>query len=118
MARGLGPSGLARAPHERGGQNKGDFSHLGDSPPLPAVPITGIEYKDRIQGRKEIYSGTVLRAERNETRKRYIYRPTCGTVLPAERNGTRKAGEYIYRSSCGAVLRAEQNGTRKAGEYI
>ena len=24
-----------------GGQNKGDFSHLGDSPPLPAVPITG-----------------------------------------------------------------------------
>ena len=31
-----------------GGQNKGDFSHLGDSPPLPAVPITGIEYKDRI----------------------------------------------------------------------
>ena len=48
MARGLGPSGLARAPHERGGQNKGDFSHLGDSPPLPAVPITGIEYEDRI----------------------------------------------------------------------
>ena len=37
MARGLGPSGLARAPHERGGQKKGDFSHLGDSPPLPAV---------------------------------------------------------------------------------
>ena len=48
MARGLGPSGLSRAPHERGGQNKGDFSHLVDSPPLPAVPITGIEYEDRI----------------------------------------------------------------------
>ena len=114
MARGLGPSGLARAPHERGGQKKGDFSHLGDSPPLPAVPITAIDCVRNLST-----YGTVLRAEPFCSRNR----SACGTVVCAEPFCLRSRsacgmkwnpksrrvyiGRYIYRSACGTFLPAE-----------
>ena len=101
---------MARSPArlmKGGGQKKGDFSHLGEAPPLPAVPITVIDCKDRIYGRKVIHIpfcvrnlstyGTVLRAEPFCARKC----SACGTILLAKPFCMRN------RCACGTVLPAE-----------
>ena len=102
MARGLGPSGLARAPHERGGVKKrGTFPiwvrrHLCQQFQSQQLTVKTASTAER----EYIYHsacGTVLRAEPFCARNR----SACGTVLLAKPFCARN------RSACGTVLRAE-----------